>query len=363
VQEIDSYSDLRISGVNPSRDIGIAEMSKPSHLADGALDGSLHAPRGPIGMDVSDDYSPTQVAYHYDGPGLLAPNIGTLQIFALSPRVVNGSYEVDVTIYTISNSYDVGPSRLLANRPSLSLMMGSDSVESPSVAENEYSTSVSPHANSRGINDLTGPVAVPHSGTETNVLTSSSLSAAAASPSVALMSSTGTGSVIAATARPAPFLLDRLAIHPSEQIDVLPPWAVPGSAPSATFVATQLADAAAMAGRFQFMTSGHAAGASHSFASAADVPTRKTSLAAIPNLAVVEQALVSVVSEIEVLGKQLTHWFDDVRLTPMVVAVTAAVAGAGAVYYVRRRGGDEADVLNDDASSSWLFARLQTVPR
>jgi hypothetical protein len=46
----------------------------------------------------------------------------------------------------------------------------------------------------------------------------------------------------------------------------------------------------------------------------------------------------------------------------MVLAVTAATAGAGAAAYLRRRSGREVRDRDDEASSSWLFARLQTIP-
>src|SRR5262245_19833964 len=51
----------------------------------------------------------------------------------------------------------------------------------------------------------------------------------------------------------------------------------------------------------------------------------------------VQQALETVLGEIDLLKTEVAQWLDDVHLTPMVLAVAPATAGAGAGLYYRRR--------------------------
>jgi len=76
----------------------------------------------------------------------------------------------------------------------------------------------------------------------------------------------------------------------------------------------------------------------------------------------VEQAIETVMADIKLIGTEVSQWLEGIHFTPMVLAVTAATAGAGAAAYLRRRSGREAGDRDDEASSSWLFARLQTIP-
>jgi hypothetical protein len=95
----------------------------------------------------------------------------------------------------------------------------------------------------------------------------------------------------------------------------------------------------------------------------ADLIHTAPSLADIPlNLQNVQRALDTVLSDIAVLGGEVHRWLDNVRVTPVIAAVTAATAGAGAALYVRRRRDEQPGRCDREASSSWLFARLQAIP-
>jgi hypothetical protein len=76
----------------------------------------------------------------------------------------------------------------------------------------------------------------------------------------------------------------------------------------------------------------------------------------------VQQAIETVMADIKLIGTEVSEWLEGNHFTPMVLAVTAATAGAGAAAYLRRRGGREARDRDEEASSSWLFARLQPIP-
>jgi len=76
----------------------------------------------------------------------------------------------------------------------------------------------------------------------------------------------------------------------------------------------------------------------------------------------VQQAIETVMADIKLIGTEVSQWLEGIHFTPMVLAVTAATAGAGTAAYLRRRGGREARDRDDEASSSWLFARLQPIP-
>jgi hypothetical protein len=76
----------------------------------------------------------------------------------------------------------------------------------------------------------------------------------------------------------------------------------------------------------------------------------------------VQQAIETVMADIKLIGTEVSEWLEGIHFTPMVLAVTAATAGAGAAAYLRRRTGREARDRDEEASSSWLFARLQPIP-
>jgi hypothetical protein len=87
------------------------------------------------------------------------------------------------------------------------------------------------------------------------------------------------------------------------------------------------------------------------------------SLVGIPlNMRGVEKALQEVLSEIESLESQVTGWLNHVRLAPLTIVVTAGAMGGATAYYLRRRGDRQADRREDEASSSWLFLRMQPCP-
>lgn len=76
----------------------------------------------------------------------------------------------------------------------------------------------------------------------------------------------------------------------------------------------------------------------------------------------VQLAIETVMADIKLIGTEVSGWLEGIHFTPMVLAVAAATAGAGAAAYLRRRGGREARDRDGEASSSWLFARLQPIP-
>jgi hypothetical protein len=76
----------------------------------------------------------------------------------------------------------------------------------------------------------------------------------------------------------------------------------------------------------------------------------------------VQEAIDTVMADIKLIGTEVSGWLEGIHLTPMILAVTAATAGAGAAAYLRRRTGREARDRDEEASSSWLFARLQPIP-
>jgi hypothetical protein len=93
-----------------------------------------------------------------------------------------------------------------------------------------------------------------------------------------------------------------------------------------------------------------------------EVPETRGTLASLSlNLHDVQRALETVLGEIELFGDDVNQWLDDVRLTPTELAIAAAVASAGAAYYLRRQESRPVDPRLEEASSNWLFARLQTV--
>jgi hypothetical protein len=92
-------------------------------------------------------------------------------------------------------------------------------------------------------------------------------------------------------------------------------------------------------------------------------PEGKAALAELPlDLHRMEQALETVVSEVKLIGPEVARWFDGIHATPVTVAIAAAAVAGGSIYYLRRRGTRRADRPEDEASSSWLFARLQPTP-
>jgi hypothetical protein len=98
--------------------------------------------------------------------------------------------------------------------------------------------------------------------------------------------------------------------------------------------------------------------------SVANWPVQKASLVGLPlNVAAVERALEKVMGEIGQLEASVGTWLDSQHLAPVVVAITVVTLGAGTAVYLCRRGSKRAQKrANEEASSSWLFARLQSIP-
>jgi hypothetical protein len=93
------------------------------------------------------------------------------------------------------------------------------------------------------------------------------------------------------------------------------------------------------------------------------LPDGKAALADMPlDMRRMEQALETVVSEVKLIGPEVARWLDGIHVTPLTVAIAAAAVASGSVYYLRRRSTRRADRPEDEASSSWLFARLQPTP-
>jgi hypothetical protein len=93
----------------------------------------------------------------------------------------------------------------------------------------------------------------------------------------------------------------------------------------------------------------------------ANLPVDKASLAGMPlDIANIDQALRTVMSEMKSLGVEVTHWLDNMHLTPIVTTAVVAAFGGGAIYYWRRCNTEETNQPGEEASSSWLFARLQS---
>jgi hypothetical protein len=93
------------------------------------------------------------------------------------------------------------------------------------------------------------------------------------------------------------------------------------------------------------------------------LPDGKAALADMPlDIRRMEQALETVVSEVKLIGPEVARWLDGIHVTPLTVAIAAAAVASGSVYYLRRRSKRRADRPEEEASSSWLFARLQPTP-
>jgi hypothetical protein len=101
-----------------------------------------------------------------------------------------------------------------------------------------------------------------------------------------------------------------------------------------------------------------------STADAANWPVQKASLASMPlNLPGVEKALEKVMGELGHLGTTFTDWLDARHLTAAAITVSVITIGGGAAIYLRRRGNKQGLKRDDEeASSSWLFARLHSAP-
>ena len=118
--------------------------------------------------------------------------------------------------------------------------------------------------------------------------------------------------------------------------------------------------------KFQHLVANHKAGlvALAQAMDASSWPVQKATLVGLPlNIHGVEQALDKVMSEIGQLGTAVSTWLDARHLTGAAVAVTVITIGGGTAVYLRRRGNKQSQKRDDDeASSSWIFACLQSAP-
>jgi hypothetical protein len=75
----------------------------------------------------------------------------------------------------------------------------------------------------------------------------------------------------------------------------------------------------------------------------------------------IDQALASVLEEVEQLGGDLYGWFDEVNVESWArTAAAVAVVGVGGAAAMRWRGKREEDEQSERASSTWLFHQLQS---
>jgi hypothetical protein len=87
-------------------------------------------------------------------------------------------------------------------------------------------------------------------------------------------------------------------------------------------------------------------------------------MATLPvSVAAVDRAIQTVMGEIGEVGKGFSHLLGSGHVNAASIAVGVATLGAAAGYYLRRRGSRKAEEIEDEASSSWLFERLQPIPR
>lgn len=85
--------------------------------------------------------------------------------------------------------------------------------------------------------------------------------------------------------------------------------------------------------------------------------------AASINLAAVDRALADAMAEVERLGVGLGAWCDELPVSDWAIAGAGVVVlGAGGRIALRRRGKDSPDEEHEEASTQWLFTRLQTNP-
>jgi hypothetical protein len=92
-------------------------------------------------------------------------------------------------------------------------------------------------------------------------------------------------------------------------------------------------------------------------------PARKVLLAEIPfNLHGLEQAVQTVMGQVQRIGTEFTEWLEENQLTSAATIIAATAAGSGAVFYLRRRAARAADRRDEEASSNWLFVQMQTAP-
>ncbi len=126
---------------------------------------------------------------------------------------------------------------------------------------------------------------------------------------------------------------------------------------------------------------GKAAGAAHSIVAAASHLTNglplqsaladavmagdgfehSPAIAGMPvSLAGVNLGIDTVMSQIGSLGTGFSRWWDDLHANPTTLALAASAVGAAMTTYIRRRYSRKVEEIEDEASSSWLFARMQT---
>jgi hypothetical protein len=92
-----------------------------------------------------------------------------------------------------------------------------------------------------------------------------------------------------------------------------------------------------------------------------DWPVQKASFAAMqPDFEGLERSLGKVINELSRITTSMTTFLDVKHLTGAAVAATVIVGGGTAVYLRRSRSKGSRKHDSEEASSTWLFARLQS---
>lgn len=77
------------------------------------------------------------------------------------------------------------------------------------------------------------------------------------------------------------------------------------------------------------------------------------------SLAAVNHAIDTVMSQISSLGTGFSRWFDDLHVSPTTLEFGVGALAVATTVYARRRFKRKLEEIEDEASSSWLFARMQ----
>jgi hypothetical protein len=98
------------------------------------------------------------------------------------------------------------------------------------------------------------------------------------------------------------------------------------------------------------------------FSAIGDIAPQADLLASIDlGTAAIDEALASVMDEVEDLGSDLFGWFDDAGLNSWARSAAAlAAVGVGGAIALRWRAKRMLDEQGDSESTTWLFHQLQS---